>query len=136
MRVVRVLLVLVSLVAVAWFVLGARQAHDISRATSIVQGSSVSAAQARRVNQLLDSASALNPDREVQLLRAAVDIDRNRTARAQTILAQVTRAEPENIVAWDLLLQAAGSDVQLQAKAFKRIAELEPPVPHGHRRSG
>ncbi|HEX8976386.1 MAG TPA: hypothetical protein VF781_07740 [Solirubrobacteraceae bacterium] len=132
MRLPRVLLALVSVAAVAWFVLGARQAGEISRATSVVQGSSVSAAQARQVNQWLDSAATLNPDHEVQLLRAALDIDRNRSARARTILEQVTRVEPENIVAWDLLLQAAGSDIQLQARAFKRIAQLEPPVPHGH----
>ena len=132
MRLGRVLLALVSVAAGAWFVLGARQAREISRVTSIVQSSSVSAAQARRANQLLDSAATLNPDREVQLLRAAINIDRNRARRAQAILQQVTRAEPQNIVAWDLLLQAAANDIQLQAKAFKRIAELEPPVGHGH----
>ncbi len=126
------LLAAVSAVAIAWFVLGARQARDISRATAIVQGSSVSAAQDRQVNQMLDSARTLNPDREVMLLRATLNIDRNDNARAQAILERVLQSEPENIIAWDLLLQAAGHDIQLQANAFRHIARLEPPVRHSH----
>jgi plasmid stability protein len=132
MGVVRMLLAAVSVVAIAWFVLSARQARDISQATAIVQGSSVSAAQGRQVNQILDSAATLNPDREVMLLRAALNIDRNDNARARVILERVLQSEPENIVAWDLLLQAAGHDIQLQANAFRHIARLEPTVPHSH----
>jgi predicted Zn-dependent protease len=129
MRVARVVLLALSLVAIAWFVLGARQARDISQVTAIVQGSSVTAAQARQANQRLDSAATLDPDREVALLRAVLASERNHEARARTIVEQVTRAEPDNIVAWDLLVQLAGHNVQLLAKAFAHVAQLKPTVP-------
>jgi predicted Zn-dependent protease len=132
MRVARVAVAALSILAVAWFVLGARQAREISRATTIVGDPAVSAGQARQVDQMLDSAATLNPDRQVMLLRAALSIDRNHTARARRILEQVTRLEPDNLTAWDLLVQMGGNDIQLRVKAFKRLAQLEPPVPVHH----
>ena len=129
MRIARVILLGLSLVAIAWFVLGARQAREINQVTSIVQASSVSAADARRGNQLLDSAAMLDPDRQVLLLRAILASERNHQARARAIIEQVTRAEPENIVAWDLLVQLAGHNVALLAKAFAHVARLKPAVP-------
>jgi hypothetical protein len=44
----------------------------------------------------------------------------------------VTRLEPDNLTAWDLLVQMGGNDIQLRVKAFKRLAQLEPPVPVHH----
>jgi hypothetical protein len=128
----RLILATVSIVAIAWFVLGARQAREISDATSIVQGSSVSAPQARQAGQMLDAAATLDPDRQVQLLRAVLESQLNHYARARSIVEQVTRAEPDNIVAWDLLVQLAGRNVHLLARAFEHVAALEPTVPHSH----
>ena len=132
MPVPRLLVSALAVVLIAWFVLGARQAHDLNQATAIAQASTVSAAQARQADQLLDSAATLNPDREVDLTRAAIALDRNDIRRARLITERVTRAEPENIVAWDLLAQASQKDRPLLARAYLQLTRLQPPLPAHH----
>ncbi len=74
--VLRAGMVLVAAVACAWFALGVRQAHDTDAATALVDGAKLSASQARKADSLLKSAAALNPDREIDLLRAQVALRR------------------------------------------------------------
>lgn len=130
MRISAVIIAALAVVATAWFVLGARQARELTDATAIADANQVSAAQARHAGQLLDAAGTLNPDREVDLVRAALAADRNQTRRAQLIIERATRAEPENLVAWDLLAQISGSSSRLEGEALRHIALLHPPV-HG-----
>ncbi|MEA2213986.1 MAG: hypothetical protein QOF83_3934 [Solirubrobacteraceae bacterium] len=110
----------------AWFVLGATQAHDLSRATAIVQNPGpLTSAQAARVDSLLSGASTLNPDRTIELLRGIVAQDRNHPARAVQIFTQVTREEPMNLDAWVYLAQAALSDKALVHRAVVQIGILD-----------
>jgi predicted Zn-dependent protease len=122
----RVAAVSAAILLCAWFVLGANQAHDLSRATAIVQNSGpLSSAQASRVDSLLGSASTLHPDRTIDLLRGIVAQDRNHRSRAVRIFAQVTREEPMNLDAWVYLAQAAGNDKALVQRAVVQIGILD-----------
>jgi hypothetical protein len=51
----------------------------------------------------LRAARLLNPDREPDLTRAVVENALGRRARAIELIEAVTRAEPENVLAWELL---------------------------------
>jgi predicted Zn-dependent protease len=130
MRAGRLLVAALAVVIVAWFVLAAREARDLVEATNIVtQSASITPAQASHASRLLTSAGQLNPDRQVDLLRAALAANRNQNGRARQLLEGVTSAEPENVQAWYLLAQVSGRDYRVEALALKRIARLHPYVP-------
>ena len=121
---------LLAVAACAWFVVGIRQAQEIQRASAILsRASTVTPAEARTVSSLLSSAAFLDPDREVNLLRGQLALERGRPSRAQQIIEHVTRAEPQNLAAWLALAQAATNDVGLFDYALRRIRALEPVVP-------
>ena len=131
MRFARVLIVIVAVLACAWFILGIHQAHEISEATAIVtQSSTPTAAESARATSLLRSAGTLNPDREVELLRAALALDQNNFQRARVILLGVVRDEPMNVEAWAMLATAAGSNPRLEREALDHVAQLHPGL-HG-----
>lgn len=89
-----------AVIVCAWFVLGARQAHEIAQATSIVTVPGQSAAHLRAAASDLHAAALLNPDRTVDILRARVAIESGRMAQARQILTAVTRDEPDDLKAW------------------------------------
>jgi hypothetical protein len=100
-----------ALVACAWFALGARQAHELSAATAIVTGGpTLTAAQARHADSLLSSAATLNPDRQVDVLRAQVALEQGDPGRARSILTPVVRQEPDNLSAWVQYARASARD--------------------------
>lgn len=120
---VRVAIAAIAALATAWFVLGIVQAHAVGEATAIVdQNGDVSAHQAARVNSLLDTASTLNPDSTVDILHGQLQRRLGDSAAARRWFSQVTRREPENVLAWDLLAQAG------DISALAHVAALEPPV--------
>jgi hypothetical protein len=100
MRALRSGVLVVAVAACAWFVLGARQAHDVDQATNVVTAANPTAAQLRSAAAQLRSAAFLNPDRTVDILQARVAILQHRLPRARRILSGVTRAEPQNLEAW------------------------------------
>lgn len=129
MRASRLLVLGLGIAMVAWFILGARQAQDISFATNtLTQSGPVTASEAAKASSLLSSARALNPDKEVEVLQAALAAARNDLPRARQILETVGREEPSNLAAWYLLAQVAGGDKQVEALALKHVAELHPNV--------
>jgi len=116
-----------AIVACAWFALGTQQARDVSRASAIAETSgSLSAGQAARANSLLAGASTLNPDRQIDLLRGIVALDRNQGSRARHIFDRLTRQEPSNINAWVLLAEAGHDDRALLERALAHVALLDP----------
>jgi predicted Zn-dependent protease len=126
----RAIAALVACVACAWFVLGARQAHEIAAASSIVQASStLSPAQARRADSLLHGAALLDPDQTVNILRGDVAVERGENLRAQQILQRVTREEPLNLEAWVALAGAYPNNERLFSWAVRRARQLEPRIP-------
>lgn len=119
-----------ALVACAWFVIGIRQAHAVDQATGIVSpGSSLTAADAHHASDLLSSARFLNPDRQVDVLRAEVDAGRGDLPAAREILKQVVKAEPDNLSAWLALAKASVHDTRDFYAAAFAIHTLVPPVP-------
>lgn len=97
----RVAIFAAAIVACAWFALGARQARDIARATTIVSsGSQLSKTQAARADSLLSDAGTLNPDTQVDLLRTQVALGAGERRKAFRIIQSVTAREPQNVLAW------------------------------------
>lgn len=124
----RVLLALLAAAACAWFVVGIRQARDVSRATTLLgSGGHVDGATGARIASLLNGAALLNPDREVDLLRAQLADERGQRARAQRILRRVVAAEPRNALAWVQLARSATNGATL-ALAYHHIEALVPAV--------
>lgn len=128
---VRILLTLVALLASAWFGLGWVQARDTSRAQALLASvSTPSHHQATEIRSLLHSAGQLNPDRTVSLLRASLAEAQGHLPTALRLIKQVTRAEPNNVFAWDQLGFAAGAakQVGLAKRAGAQVGRLAPPV--------
>jgi predicted Zn-dependent protease len=98
----------VALVACAWFALSAQQAVDLSRATALIDTDAVvHTSQARQARALLDSAATLNPDLTVIQLRGQLEYNRRQYRAAERTFASLTRREPLNLEAWTLLAFAA-----------------------------
>jgi hypothetical protein len=131
-----------AIVICAWFVVGARQAHEQNTATDLiaVPGAELHAAAYDRTTKLLDAAAFLNPGVSVTLLRAAQAQEAQRYGRSEHYLAQAVRAEPDNLAAWGgyltLAVQLAVHDPQyggspaararLRRRINKHLHELDP----------
>jgi predicted Zn-dependent protease len=120
----RILLAVPAIIVAAWFALGIRQAHDLAAATALVDSvKHLTAADARRANALLDSAGQLNPDRQVQIMRARVVLDTGDRELAERILAPVVRSEPQNADAWFWVAQAAPNPAEF-FNALRHVGQL------------
>jgi predicted Zn-dependent protease len=118
-----------GLLAAAWFALGVYQSHAVSQATSIAAGPGrLTAAQARRADDLLHDAAALNPDRSSDVLRAQVALARGDAARARQILSGVVASEPQDLDAWIALARASSGVFHERQIALLHILKLAPPA--------
>ena len=125
----RGLVALVALTVCAWFGLGVRQAHDTAHAAAILTANQRLSASGRvQTASLLGAAAFLNPDSEVNLLRAERAADLGEHAQAQRISTAVAREEPMNAHAWEeLAAQATSRTVYVQA--LVALTHLVPHVP-------
>jgi hypothetical protein len=122
----------VSTVVCLWFALGIRQAIDTDRATTLLSaGTHIDGHDAARVKSLLHGAQLLNPDRQIDILRAQLALERGDKPTALTILVPVIRAEPKNLSAWQLVA-ASATNLQILRDAFVKIGSLVPPVHAAH----
>ena len=116
-----------ALVVCVWFALGIRQAHETSAAGTIVNGSRVpSAVTASHARSLLREAATLNPDSQVDLLRATLALRESDLSTAARLARSVTRREPMNVQAWLLLAEAAPNNASVVDAAVGRMAQLDP----------
>ncbi len=123
-------LLALALVMAAWFALGIRQAQNTNRASALVSpGARLTASQARKASDLLDAAGFLNPDRQVEVLRAELRADQGDLSGARRILKGVVRTEPQNLAAWLALARSSAGDVTDFYAAAYAIHHLVPPVP-------
>jgi len=83
------------------------------------------------VDSLLQGAKLINPDRQVDILRAQLDDERGAKTQAEQILRHVVADEPMNLQAWDLLAISATNGATLRV-AYAKLAQLVGPV--GRRR--
>ncbi|MBV8431312.1 MAG: hypothetical protein JO244_09135 [Solirubrobacterales bacterium] len=122
-------LVVIALVVSAWYGLSIRQAHDTAAAAAIVTGSTpLAPAEARHASDLLGSAGRLNPDRQVDVLRAQLALAQGDRLGARRILEHVVAQEPENAVAWEWLARASSDDRHEFFFALIHLRQLVPPV--------
>lgn len=129
-RVTRGAMLVSALAACAWFVLGLRQTHEIDKATSILsQQHAPTAAQSRTAGSLLNSAGTLNPDLEVDVLRARLALSRGEPHTARTIMQSVVRREPQNLEAWIWLARSSVGSPATFRLAAVRVQQLLPHVP-------
>ena len=85
-------------------------------------------AAAAHATALLNAAGALNPDREVDLLRSQLALRQGDLALARRLALSVARREPLNAEAWLALGQAAGGNRATQLLAFAHVYQLAPPI--------
>jgi hypothetical protein len=120
----------VALVVCVWFAIGIRQASDLDEATAIVsQSPSPTKTELAHAASLLSSAGTLNPDLEVNLVRAQVARLENDPSGAIRIAEGVVRDEPQNLEAWYTLAQLGGDDRRILVHALGEITKLDPPPP-------
>jgi predicted Zn-dependent protease len=126
----RVALVAVALVGCGWFALGARAARDEQQVTRLVASSArLTTAEAATAERRLDAAAAVDPDRNLDILRAEV-VQRTGDIPAEVrILQRVVRSEPQDIYGWLLLYYAAYREPALSRYALARVHALAPRVP-------
>jgi hypothetical protein len=128
-------LMIAALGVCGWFVIGIRQAQDLSAATSIVAaGHAAGPGRLAAAAADLRSAAFLDPDQEVNILRGRLTIARGQVALARRILASVTRAEPMNLEAWIWFTGASLGSPREGRIGTARIAQLDPLDAHLVRR--
>jgi predicted Zn-dependent protease len=126
-QIARVATLLLALLACAWFALGARQAHEMTKATNLLESSSsLSSRQLHEAQSWLDSAATLNPDRTVDILRARALIKAGQARNAEQLLESVTRREPLSLEAWIWLAGSALGDPPVARRALAHIDTLDP----------
>jgi predicted Zn-dependent protease len=124
----RALAALFAVLVCVWFAVGVRQARDVDHATALLSaGPHISQAKAADAASLLRGAGQLNPDRQVDVLRAQLASERGDKPAAERILRDVVSAEPMNATAWVALARSATDGATLRL-AFRRLAQLVPPV--------
>jgi predicted Zn-dependent protease len=116
-----------AIVVSAWFALGIHQAHEVAHATNVIGASrTLTVTKARAIESSLDSASRLDPDKELDILRARAAIKAGQPRDAQRILEGVVRAEPSNLEGWIWLAGAALGNPPVAHRALAQIDKLDP----------
>src|SRR3954464_10964472 len=132
----RVLLAVIALAGAGFLVVQERAA----RATDRITGGALAAPDPQRLAQAtadLKTATQLNPDTTPRLDLAIAEARAGRFEQAGTRIVAVTRDEPRNVRAWQLLCSVAKRyDSDLAATACARERELAPPVGSLKRSSG
>jgi hypothetical protein len=125
----RILATVAALAVCVWFAIGIRQAIDTDHASAIISSSApLTEARVTQARSLLSTAAQLNPDRQVDLLRAQLDIRLGEDAKARALALSVASAEPQNSAAWLELSHASpGDDATLQL-SYERLYGLVPPL--------
>ncbi len=127
----RLAILLIAVVACAWYILQIRELSERDRITAFVnQHTKISEAQAKAADATLDDAQFLNPDQAVSSLRSVVATRVGDRSRALAIAEAIARREPLNYGTWEFvayLLEGTHSPMLRLAKAHIRM--LVPSVP-------
>jgi predicted Zn-dependent protease len=131
MRAARLAIAALAVAACAWFVIGVIQSDNESRANAAINGGGTpTLAQTAQIEHWLDSARTLNPDRNIDLLRAQAEVRAGQSAKALALMKRVVRDEPRSADAWIVFGFAAQSQSPALARhAHAEVLKLAPPVP-------
>lgn len=100
-RAARYGLAVLAIVVCAWFVVGARQAHEVDVATNLLDtGVAGHPADSQHTASLLKSADFMFPGTDVKLLRARLDMELHQYPQAKVLVDQARTSEPDNVNAW------------------------------------
>lgn len=128
----RILLGGLALVVAAVLAVQLRAEQRRTQAESYVFASrTLSTAEVRRTEHLLDDAGRFTPDSRPEVLRGILLIRQGRHAEAIRVLEPVAADEPDNIEPWAWLAQEATEvgDRALAAHARARQRAISPAVP-------
>ncbi len=123
-------LAVLAVVVCAWFALGVRSYREMASVNVLLSGPArITPAQARDARAKLDQAAWLNPDQEVNFLRAQIAQRAGHRPQALSIARGLAHREPQNVNAWLLIsiLTRPGSAPYRQAEA--QLRRLVPPAP-------
>jgi hypothetical protein len=124
----RVLLALIALAAAGFLIVQERSA----RASDRITGAALTTPDPARLQQAerdLKAATTLNPDTSPYLDLAIAEARAGDLRKAGARIVAVTRREPENVRAWQLLCSVAKRyDSDLAGTACARERALAPPV--------
>lgn len=123
------LLAAVAALAVAWFAIGARQAHLVDAATKLLDANAgTHPATRRQTESLLRSAAFLNPGVDVTLARARLAMEQHDFARAKPLVDRALADEPDNLQAWisELDLAVADANAVDVRRVVSNLRRLDP----------
>ena len=121
MRAARLAIAALAVAACAWFVIGVIQSHNESRATALINGGGTpTPTQTAQIGHWLDTAATLNPDRNIDLLRAQAEVRAGQSARALVLMKRV-------------VARRAPQRRRLDRVRFRRPIAEPGPGPHGAR---
>ena len=129
----RVLVALVALVALAWLGVSLRGYDLYERGERLAFAEGASPAQVDEAARLLEDARFLNPDTRPQLTKGALLASRGDARERREgleLLEEVARDEPDNVLVWGVLASVTRRlDPERSRAARARGSELSPPVP-------
>jgi hypothetical protein len=110
-RSLRAGLAVLAVLATAWFVVGARQAHELDTATNLIDHQAGNTTRASdQTLALLRSADFLLPGDQTDLLGARLALQRRKYSTAKRLIEQATRSQPDDLNAWIAALDLAVID--------------------------
>jgi hypothetical protein len=130
---VRLALLTVALAACAWFALGVRSVNDQNQVNALLNAHDhLTPAQAQAATATLNQARVLDPDEDLNILRAQVKFHSGDVAGAVRVARGVVSDEPRYADGW-LVLEVLSDriDPALNRLAQARLAELVPAVSAG-----
>jgi hypothetical protein len=124
-----VIAIAVALVICAGFVVGIRQDEGVVALTNLLSaGGRLTQGQQRTAASELSEAKFAYPGQEVDLLAVGVAFHQGRYAKARSVALAATRAEPNNLQAWESLASTALvlADTRALFHARDEMARLDP----------
>jgi hypothetical protein len=128
---VRVGIVLIAVVAIAWSTVGLAASRSQDELRELVSGSErPTASQIARADELRRAAERATPGQRAAMMEATLRLKAADRAGAQRVLERTVREEPDNAEAWLLLARATEDrDPALSERAMARVRALAPDVP-------
>jgi hypothetical protein len=121
---VRIALAVAALACAGWLALSYRSAHLEQQAIDLAITPKLTQRDTSLALHKLDDARAWQPDAGPKLAAWAVLLRANRSRKAEALLRQVVKAEPENTEAWgDVLRSTQG---RFRSEAQSRLRTLQP----------
>jgi hypothetical protein len=124
--VLRVAVGLVALAALAWLVVMERDQRLLTSGTALTAKAKTPGAAAQAESDL-EAARLLNPDPRPDQIRALLLTAQNRPKQSVALALRVARDEPDNLQAWNQVLQVSkGNDPAVAREAFRQLVRLDP----------